>query len=89
MAEQYQYELTTVDNPFDPFEQRESWLKYDNMMGYDTPKTLACFARTNDDELSTHLNQEEINDAITRIIVLDPFNMYKRVRRPMPSYATP
>ena len=84
--QQYRYYITTTDNPFDPCDQFESWLLYDKMMGYDTLETLARFARTSD-ELSPSENQHEINEAITRIIVLDPLNMYKRVRKPMPSYA--
>ena len=80
MVDPYEYRLTTVDNPFDPFEQFESWLNYDKRQGYDTLELQARFARTSD-ELSDYENRLEIKDAITRIIVLDPFNMYIRVRR--------
>lgn len=86
MAEtKYRYRLTTVDNPFDPFEQYESWLLYDKLHHYNTPETVAAFARTSDNGLTDSLNHEEINDAITRIIVLDPCNMYIRVRQPIPN----
>jgi hypothetical protein len=33
--------LTTKDNPFDPFEDWESWYNYDTLKGYDTCGYLA------------------------------------------------
>lgn len=80
MSEHYIYRLTTIDNPFDPFEQYESWLNYDKRMNYDTPGLQSRYARTSD-ELSDAENEIEINDAITRVIVNDPLNMYIRVRK--------
>ena len=81
----YEYRLTTKDNPFDPFTQYESWLNYDHFHVAEhgnvfTDQLLARFARTSD-ELSDSEYNEEINNAITRIIVLDPFDLYRRVRR--------
>lgn len=81
----FEYRLTTKDNPFDPFTQFDSWLNYDHMHAEEhgnvfTDQLLARFARTSD-ELSEKEYNEEINDAITRIIVLDPLNIYRRVRR--------
>ena len=81
----YEYCLTTKDNPFNPFTQYESWLNYDHFHylehgGVFTDQLLARFARTSD-ELSDFEYNEEINDAITRIILLDPFDIYRRVRR--------
>lgn len=84
MAEQYQYYLTTTDNPFDPCEQFDAWLNYDKLMGYDTLELLAREARTSDDELSDAENEREIDEAITRIIVRDPLNIYIRVRKQVP-----
>lgn len=80
-----EYRLTTKDNPFDPFTQYDSWLNYDHMhvdehAGVYTDQLLARFARTSDD-LSDAEYEEEINEAITRIIVLDPFDLYRRVKR--------
>lgn len=81
----YEYCLTTKDNPFDPFTQYESWLNFDHMHVAEhanvfTDQLLARFARTSD-ELSDFEYNEEINNAITRIMVLDPFDLYRRVRR--------
>lgn len=81
----YEYRLTTKDNPFDPFTQYDSWLNYDHLHAAEhcnvfTDQLLARFARVSD-ELSDSEYNDEINDAITRIIVLDPFDLYRRVRR--------
>lgn len=81
MAERYRYELESVGNPFDPFDQRESWYNYEKIYGFDAPAFLARFAFTNDDELADRLNEEEKNEAITRAIVADPCNIYRRVRK--------
>ncbi len=84
MAEQkYRYELSSVGNPFSPFDQRESWYRYEVMCGYDAPAFLARFAFTNDDELADELNQAEKYEAITRAIIADPLNIYVRVRQPI------
>ena len=79
-SKRYRYYLTTVDNPFDPCDQFDAWYKYDEMSGYHTCGLLARFAKTSD-ALSDEENAKEINDAITRIIVLDPFNIYKRIKK--------
>ena len=80
---QMRYYLTTVDNPFDPVDEQDSWMLYDKLHGYDSNEMLARFARTSD-ELSDGENQSEIRRAIARIIALDPFNIYKMLAKPMP-----
>lgn len=49
--------LTTVDNPFDPFEQFTSWFLFDTEKGYNSCSYLARIARTSDQFT------EEENDA--------------------------
>lgn len=83
-SEQYRYFLTTIDNPFDPVEQQDSWLLYDKLNGYNSNEMLAKFANTSD-ELSDSITQTNIKDAIARIIALDPNNIYKVVRKLMPN----
>ena len=40
---------TTIDNPYDPFDQFDDWLKYDMERGYGTSEMLARIAVTSDD----------------------------------------
>ena len=74
------FALTTIDNPFDPFDQFDSWLTFDLDMGYNTCAYLARVARTSD-SLSDSENEREINRAIDEILKYDFMNLYKRVSR--------
>ena len=70
--------LTTKDNPFDPFNQFDSWYQYDMDMGYGTCSYLARIARTSD-QLTEEENDREIERAINEIIKYDFMNMYQKV----------
>ncbi len=48
--------ITTIDNPYDPFEQFADWFAFDEE------------------------NEAEIERAIDEIIVVDPLNIYKKVK---------
>lgn len=72
--------LTTVDNPFDPFEQFTSWRLFDLEKGYNTCERLARIAK-----LSDSMSQKEIDDEIDRamdeIIKYDILDVYKKVEK--------
>lgn len=70
--------LTTVDNPYSPFDQFTLWHLFDKEKGYNTCEYLARIAHTSDD-LTDQENSAEIDRAIDEIIKYDPFNLYKRV----------
>lgn len=55
--------LTTIDNPFDPFEQFTSWFLFDIEKGYNTCGKLMRIAKVSDD-----MSQEEYNSAIDEAI---------------------
>ena len=74
------YMLTTVDNPFDPFDQFDSWLQFDIDKGYNTCAYIARIARTSD-QLSDAENEKEIDRAIDEIIEYDFQHIYRRVFR--------
>lgn len=72
------YRLTTIDNPFDPFEEFSDWLLFDIEKGYNTCQYLARIARTSD-QFTDEENEKEIESAIDEIIKYDFMNIYKKV----------
>lgn len=72
--------LTTFDNPFDPFEQFDSWFLFDVEKGYNSCAYLARIARTSD-QLSDVENEIEVERAIDEIIKYDFMNIYKKVKK--------
>ena len=72
--------LTTVDNPYDPFEQFIPWLLFDEEKGYHSCTYLDRIANTSD-QLSDKENDEEVERAIDEIIKYDFMNIYKKVKR--------
>ena len=74
------YMLTTIDNPFDPFTQFDSWSQFDIEKGYYSCSKLARIAKLSDD-MSEKETDEEIERAIDEIIQYDFLNIYKKVKR--------
>ena len=75
--------LTTFDNPFDPFDDFTSWWLFDNEKGYNTCGYLDRIAHVSDDMTQKEVN-EEIERAIDEIILFNPLNIYKKVKREVP-----
>ena len=75
-----EFMLTTIDNPFDPFEQFTSWFLFDVEKGYNTCSRLARIANISD-ELSDKEVDEEIERAINEIIKYDFMDVYRKVKR--------
>ena len=72
--------LTTIDNPFNPFESFKEWFLFDVEKGYNTCSYLGRIARTSD-QLSDHENDIEVERAIDEIIENDFLNIYIKVKR--------
>ena len=69
--------LTTFDNPFDPFEQFDDWLRFDKEKGYDSCERLARIAHFSDDMTEREVDEEN-ERAIDEIIKYDFMNVYKK-----------
>ena len=75
-----EFALTTVDNPFNPFIDFDSWFMFDINSGYNSCQYLARIAKTSD-SLSDRENDEEIERAIDQIIKYDPLGIYRKIRK--------
>ena len=43
-----EYRLSTIDNPYNPFDDFTRWYMYDLELGHNTTERLARFANTSD-----------------------------------------
>ena len=71
--------LSTVDNPYDPFDNFSSWYMYDVESGYNSCAYLARIAKTSD-QFTDVENDEEIERAIDEIIDHDFMHVYMKIR---------
>ena len=72
--------LTTIDNPFDPFEQFNEWFMFDIEKGYYTCSKLARVTNITDDMSSVEVEMEN-ERAIDDFIKYDFLDIYKKVYR--------
>lgn len=75
---QRQIRITTIDNPFDPFNDSNDWLMFDIEKGYNTNSKVARLANLTND-MTEKEELEEIERAIDRLIEIDPLDIYKKV----------
>ena len=72
--------ITTVDNPFSPFEQPDEWYTWDVSHGYYSRELLARIAHVSDDMSDSDI-ELITSQAIDDIIRLDLTNRYRKVSR--------
>ena len=72
--------LTTIDNPYNPFDDFTSWFMYDVEKGYNSCSYVARIAKTSE-QFTEKENNEEIERAIDEIIEHDFLNIYMKVSR--------
>lgn len=70
--------LTTADNPFNPLNQFDDWMRFDMDKGYNSCSYLARIANTSD-VLTDEENNAEIERAIDEIVSLDFQDLYRKV----------
>lgn len=72
--------ITTIDNPFNPFDDFTSWFMFDTEKGYYTSSKLARLTNLKEG-MSEVEEDEEIERAIDRLIEIDPLDMYIKIER--------
>ena len=72
--------VTTIDNPYDPFDDFDHWLAFDIEKGYYTGSRLARLANINDD-MTDKEELEEIERAVDRLVEIDPLDIYIKVEK--------
>ena len=72
--------LTTVDNPFDPFEQFDDWFAFDEQKGYHSCALLDRICCTSS-MLSYEQQNRDQEFAIDTIIRLHGNGLYKKVQK--------
>ena len=72
--------ITTIDNPFDPFDDFTSWFMFDTEKGYYTSSKVARLTNLTD-EMTELEEDEEVERAIDRLIEIDPLDIYIKVVR--------
>ena len=72
--------ITTIDNPFDPFDDFTSWFLFDIEKGYYTCNKIARLSKMTED-MTDKEEMEEIERVIDRLIELDPLDIYKKITR--------
>lgn len=72
--------LTTIDNPYDPFDQFTNWLLFDKEKGYNSCEKIARLAKVSDDMSQKEID-EETERAIDRLIELDFTDTFTKVTK--------
>lgn len=70
--------LSTIDNPFNPFDDFRSWFQFDIEKGYNSCSLLARIAQFEDD-FSDEESNAEIERAIDQIIDNDFLGIYIKI----------
>ncbi len=76
--------ITTTDNPFDPFEDFQSWMTWDMSHGYNTMGLLARLTITSE-ELSDADQSLAMRRAIDEIVEFNISGVHTKVTRLKPT----
>ena len=70
--------ITTVDNPFNPFDDFDNWYRFDCDKGYYSSQYLARLTHTSD-SLSDVEYAQEVERCVDKIVECDPLGIYRKV----------
>lgn len=79
MAKETEFMLTTVDNPFDPFDNFDEWRMFDIRKSTEIGMLPCCEYLAKVADLSDEMTQKERNNAIENAI--DEIIMYNSMRK--------
>ena len=79
--------LTTLDNPFDPFDDFTSWFMFDCEKGHNTSSRIARIAQI-DSEMSQKEVDDEMERAMDLIVKYDFEDKYIKVHEKQTATAT-
>ena len=68
--------ITTIDNPFNPFEDFASWYDFDMEKGYCSCQRVARLANITDDMTDLEI-EEETERATKRLVEIDPLDIFQ------------
>lgn len=69
--------LTTIDNPFDPFEESDNWRRYDEDHGYYTNSLMARCLSVHD-EMSDDAFNFQVEQIVDELVKLNLLGIYKK-----------
>jgi len=72
--------ITTVDNPYDPFENFNEWYRFDCDKGYGSCQILDRLTSVSDRMTEKEMNSE-LERGIDELVKADPLNIYAKVVR--------
>lgn len=72
--------LTTVDNPYSPFDEFDKWLAYDVSHGYDCCGLVDRLTHVSN-SFSESWNARDIESAIDEFVLIDPLKFYVKVEK--------
>ena len=72
--------LTTIDNPFSPFDDFPAWFTYDVTAGYHTSSFLARILKDSD-QFSEADQDQAIEDAIDEIVEENVLGIFLKVEK--------
>ena len=68
--------ITTIDNPFNPFEDFASWYDFDMEKGYCSCQRVARLANITDDMSEVEI-ENETERATRRLVEIDPLDIFQ------------
>lgn len=71
------YLITTIDNPYSPFDEFDDWWRYDRIHNYGTIEKLSRLS-PNSDLFTDEENADETDKAVDRLMAIDILGIYKK-----------